>query len=190
LALVLAGASVTAADERYEDAVGDVPGGVGADIVAVTISQPWESLLSFELEFATDPPLTYDPETTSTDELWLGLSSRPEAASRDTVHEAMRAFDEFDYIVILHGATLREEIGTGSAMYDKTGPAGDEVYWRVIDVAVDGPVVTLTFDRKLVGDPEAMAFFVVASSGGPAEADVYDVYPDEDQLPARYPRQP
>jgi hypothetical protein len=56
-------------------------------------------------------------------------------------------------------------------------------------VAVDGPVATLTFDCKLVGDPEALPFFVVAWTDGPAEADVYDVYPDEDQLPALYPRQ-
>ena len=85
VALVLAGASATAADQRYEDAVGDVSGGVGPDIVAVTVSEPWESLVSFEVEFATDPPIAYDLETMSTDSLAIGLSPRPDAA----------AFDEF-----------------------------------------------------------------------------------------------
>ena len=179
-ALVLAGASATTADERYEDPVGDVTGGVGPDIVAVTISEPWESLVSFEVEFATDPPITYDLETMSTDQLAIGLSSRS-----DTV-----AFDEFDYMIMVHGATLLEEVEIGSALYDSTQPAGDEVFWRVVDVAVDGPTMTLAFDWKLVGDPDTLAFFVAASTEGSAETDVYDVYPDEDQLPGIYQRRP
>jgi hypothetical protein len=44
--------------------------------------------------------------------------------------------------------------------------------------------VTLTFDRKLVGDPDTLAFFVAASSEGPT--DVYDVVPDEAELPGIY----
>ncbi len=39
----------------------------------VTVSEPWESLLSFEVEFATDPPIAYDLETMSTDSLGIGL---------------------------------------------------------------------------------------------------------------------
>jgi hypothetical protein len=180
VALVLAGASATAADERYRDPVGDVLGGVGPDIVAVTISEPWESLISFEVEFATDPPITYDLETMTTDQLTIGLSSRS-----DTV-----AFEEFEYMLMVHGATLVEEAEIGAALYDSTQPEGDEVFWRVVDVAVDGPTVTLTFDWKLVGDPDTLAFFVGASTEGPTEMDVYDVCPDEDRLPGIYLRQP
>jgi len=179
-ALVLAGASAAAADERYEDPIGDVTGGVGPDIVAVTISEPWESLVSFEVEFATDPPIAYDLETMSTDQLTIGLSSRPDTA----------AFDEFEYMIMVHGATLPEEAEIGSALYDGTQPEGDEVFWRVVDVAVDGSTVTVTLDWKLVGDPDTLAFFVAASTEGPTEADVYDVYPDEDHLPGIYPRRP
>jgi hypothetical protein len=174
LALALAGASATAADERYEDPAGDVPGDVGPDIVAVTISEPWESLISFEVEFATDPPIGYDPETETTDALAIGLSSRPDAAM----------FDEFEYLLMVHGATLSGEAETGSALADASAPGNVEVYWRVVDVEVDGATVTLTFDRKLVGDPDTLAFFVAASSEGPT--DVYDVVPDEAELPGIY----
>jgi len=156
VALVLAGASATAADQRYEDPVGDVTGGVGPDIVAVTISEPWESLVSFEVEFATDPSITYDLETMATDSLAIGLSSRPDA----------RVFDEFEYMLMVHGATLPQELEIGSALYDSTQPVGDEVFWRVVDVAVDGPTVTLTFDWKLVGDPDTLAFFVAGDGRG------------------------
>jgi hypothetical protein len=180
IALLLAGASATVADERYEDPVGDVPGGVGPDIVAVTISEPWESLVSFEVEFATAPPITYDLETMTTDQLTIGLSSRPETV----------AFEEFEYMLMVHGATLAEEAEIGAALYDSTQPEGDEVFWRVVDVAVDGPTVTLTFDWKLVGDPDTLAFFVGASSEGQTETDVYDVCPDEDQMPGIYQRRP
>jgi hypothetical protein len=180
IALLLAGASATAADERYEDPVGDVPGGIGPDIVAVTISEPWESLVSFKVEFATDPPITYDLETMSTDQLTIGLSPRPGAV----------AFEEFEYMLMVHGATMSQEVETGAALYDSTRPEGDEVFWRVVDVDVDGPTMTLTLDWKLVGDPDTLAFFVGASTEGPAETDVYDVCPDEDQLPGIYPRLP
>ena len=93
-------------------------------------------------------------------------------------------------MLMVHGATLPEEVGIGSALYDGTQPEGDEVFWRVVDVAVDGPTVTLTLDWKLVGDPDTLAFFVAASSEGPTETDVFDVYPEEDQLPGIYPRRP
>lgn len=174
LVLVLAGTGATAADDRYEDPIGDVPGGAGPDIVMVTISQPWESLVSFEVEFAADPALGSDAGTMTTDELVIGLSSRPDAV----------AFDEFEYMLMVHGATLAEEVETGSALADATGSGTVEIYWRVVDVETDGPTVTLTFDRKLVGDPDALAFFVAATSGSAAEA--YDVVPDEDGLPGIY----
>lgn len=38
----------------YDDPVGDVP--EGPDFVACGVSEPWQSLVSFRLEFTEDPP--------------------------------------------------------------------------------------------------------------------------------------
>jgi hypothetical protein len=158
--------------------VGDVPGGIGPDIVAVTIGQPEASLVSFGVEFASDPPLTYDLETMSTDELHIGLATEPDAEIPDGYHRA----------IIVHGATLPRAVESGASMYDDTRPEGEEVLEEVIDVAVDGPTVTLTVERALLGDPDELAFFVVAMTEGSEEGaePVYDVCPDEEELPGVY----
>lgn len=154
------------------DPVGDVPDGE-PDIVAVTVSEPWQSLVSISVEFAAGSSLGYDLETMLTDELWVGLATTPEAT----------AIEEFEYLLGVHGATLSSEVETGAALFDTTRPAGDEVLWRVVDVAVDGSAVTLFVDRKLVGDPDELYFFAAVSTDGEPG---YDICPDEDELPGEY----
>jgi hypothetical protein len=154
------------------DPVGDVLDGE-PDIVSVTVSEPWQSLVSISVEFAAGSSLGYDLETMLTDELWVGLATTPEAT----------AIEEFEYLLGVHGATLSSEVETGAALFDTTRPAGDEVLWRVVDVAVDGPAVTLFVDRKLVGDPDQLYFFAAVSTDGEPG---YDICPDEDELPGEY----
>lgn len=166
---------------RYEDAVGDVPEGAGPDIVAITVDQPSASLVRFSVEFASDPPLTYDLATMTTDQLEVGLATEPDADIPGGYERA----------IIVHGATLPSAVETGANMYDETRMAGDEVLWGVVDVAVDGRIVTLTVERDLLGDSAQLAFFAVAMSEGPegpaaGDAPVYDVCPDEDGLPGLY----
>ena len=62
---------------RWATSTGGTP-----DIVACGVSEPWESLLSFRLEFASEPPLSYDMETWTTDELWVVLSTPAGATVR------------------------------------------------------------------------------------------------------------
>jgi hypothetical protein len=155
-----------------EDPVGDVPEGE-PDIVAVTVSEPWQSLVSISVEFAAGSSLGYDLETMLTDELWVGLATTPEAT----------AIEEFEYLLGVHGATLSSEVETGAALFDTTRPAGEEVLWRVVDVEVDGGTVTLSVDRKLVGDPDELYFFAAVSTDGEPG---YDICPEEDELPGEY----
>ncbi len=161
-----------AAPVTIADPVGDAPEG-GPDIVAVTVSEPWQSLVSISVEFAAEPALGYDLEKMLTDELWVGLATTPEAT----------AIEEFEYLLGVHGATLSGEVETGATLFDTTRPAGDEVLWRVVDVEVAGPAVTLFVDRKLVGDPDELYFFAAVSTDGEPG---YDICPDEDELPGEY----
>lgn len=166
---------------RYEDPVGDVPAGMAPDIVAVTVSQPDASQVSFSVEFASDPPLTYDLTTMSTDQLEIGLASEVDA----------EVAGDYERAIIVHGANLPSAIETGANMYDETRAAGDEVVWGDVDVAVEGRTVTLTVERELLGDSGQLAFFAVAMSEGSEEPEpgvepVYDICPDEEQLPGLY----
>lgn len=161
----------------HQDPVGDVLGGSGPDFVACGASEPFESLVSFTFEFAAAPPLSYDLETWSTDELFVAVSPRADAD-----------FDEgdFEYALIVHGATLPSDAETGAGLYDSTRAVGDEVFWRVVDVAVDGSTLTLSVDRKLIGDPETVYFMAGASSEGQEETTIYDICPDDGVGPLEY----
>ncbi len=160
----------------FEDAAGDVEGGVGPDFVSCSVSEPWQSLLRFELEFTTDPPLSYDLETMTTDELWVAVATGPDPVFPD----------DLTYALIVHGATLPQETETGSGLFDTTATEGNEVFWGVVDVAVDGPRLALSVDRKLLGDPEALSFFAWAGSEGEDGDGGYDSCPDEDSGPGTY----
>lgn len=161
----------------HQDPVGDVAGGSGPDFVACGVSEPWESLVSFTFEFAAEPPLSYDLETWSTDELFVAVSPRADA-------DFLKG--DFEYALIVHGATLPSDAETGSGLYDSTRAEGDEVYWRVVDIAVDGSTLTLSVDKKLIGDPDTVYFMAGASREGQEETEVYDVCPDEEVGPLAY----
>ena len=153
----------------YEDPAGDVAEGV-PDIISCGVSEPFESLVRFELEFTSDPPLSYDLETSTTDELWLVVTSRPDPVMPD----------DLEYALILHGATLPQAVESGSGLYDTTAEPGKEVFWGVVDVAVDGPKLALSVDRKLIGDPDELAFFAWSGQEGEGEAASSDSCPDEE----------
>ena len=158
----------------YEDPVGDVPGGEGPDFVSCSLSEPWQSLVSFSFEFASDPPLSYDLETMSTAELWVALATDPAAVvPEDATH-----------LLGVHGATLEAEAVTGAALWDASQVEDDPVFWRVVDVEVEGATVTLAVDRKLVGDPDDLHFVGIVSAEG---QEVGDFCPDVQELePGRY----
>ena len=156
----------------YEDPLGDVTEGA-PDLVGCSVSEPFESLVRFELEFAADPPLAYDVETWTTDELWLVVSAQPDPVMPD----------DAEYALIVHGATLEQVAESGAGLYDTTADPGDEVFWGVVDVAVDGPTLALSVDRKLIGDPDELAFYAWATTEGEDEP---DSCPDEAAGPGRY----
>jgi hypothetical protein len=158
----------------HADPVGDVQGGEGPDIVSCSIAEPWQSLVSFTFEFAADPPLSYDVETMSTDELWVGLFTDPAAVFPDDV----------THLLGVHGATLGEEAVTGATLWDASQVEGDPVFWRVVDVEVEGPTLTLAVDRKLMGDPNPDELYFV---GMAFAGEVGDFCPDVQELePGRY----
>ncbi len=137
--LMIATTGAAGAQERYEDAVGDAKG-VAPDIVAVTLSEPEGSLVSIDVEFASAPPLGTDGETW-TDVLFVGLTAEPD-------NDLLGDSEHTMYMFGAHATRLPLLVSEGGTLF---GP--QDMYWRVIDVAVDGSTVSFTLDRKLIGDP-------------------------------------
>jgi hypothetical protein len=175
---LLAGIGPASAAERHDDPVGDARG-AAPDIVAVTIEDTADTpVLGISIELASEPPVSTDGATW-TDVVFIGLVTEPELGpDGQAVSRATLADFDADYVIGAHGVTLPQEIDTGGhlAVYE----GGSELYWFVVDVAIDGPTLTWSLDRKLIGDPDALALQVLAGverddSGEPE----YDVLPDE-----------
>jgi hypothetical protein len=182
-ALVLAGAGSAAAGERYQDLVGDATG-AAPDIVAVTIEDSEDMpVVGISVEFASTPPLGTDEETW-TDVVFIGLVTDPETGPDGQPLSRVALVDsDADYTIGAHGVTLPQYLETGGHLVVSEG----DLYWFVVDVAVEGPTVTWNLDRKLIGDPDVLAFGVIAGvERDDATEEGYDVFPDEGEPFALY----
>lgn len=184
-ALMLAGATPASAVERYQDPVGDATG-AAPDIVTVTIEDSEDiPVVSISVEFASEPPLDTDEETW-TDIVFIGLVTDPETGPDGQPVSRVAIVDsDADYTIGAHGVTLPDYLEAGGHLVVFEGDG--DLYWFVVDVAVDGPTVTWVLDRKLIGDPEVLAFGVLAGvERDDATEEEYDVFPDEGEPLAVY----
>ena len=176
--LVLAITNAAAAEERYEDAVGDVTGDA-PDIVAVTIDEADNGpLFSISVEFGEERPFGSDMAT-YTDVIFIGMGAAPDVDERGIMDGATT------FLTGTHGVTLQRETDHGAHLVTP-----ERMYWQVVDVAVDGPVLTFTLDRQLIDNPLDLYFQVLVGveRGEEAEGtDEGDTYPELDQPPARFP---
>jgi hypothetical protein len=139
---------------RYEDPVGDVAGGMGPDIVAVTVSQPDPASVSISVEFASEPPLTYDLEADPrwADVLSVAIGTGPDGVTADPDGHPVTDFDTG-----VHGVTLERDLEQGAVLASEAG-----FLEGAVKVAVDGPTVTLTLTRESLGDPDRIMFTMLA----------------------------
>ncbi len=159
LALALAAGGVASATEpdegqHVDDPLGDATG-TAPDIVACSISEPDGPTVSISVEFASEPPITTDMET-YTDVIFVDLAVDPEGAMATTE----QAREETDFIIGTHAVTLPEALERGGHMYPTA--EGSELFWHVVDVAVEGPTITFAVDRELLGDPDVISWHVLA----------------------------
>lgn len=162
---------------RHVDAADDATG-MAPDILAVTIDGRTDSpLVGISVEFASEPALRTDGDTW-TDAVFIFLTSDP-ALDGDgcAVGLASRTDVRSDFAIGAHGVTLGTLVEEGGHL--AVGD-GTDLYWLVVDVAVDGPIVTWRLDRKLLGDPDALAVQVLAGvEHEDPSADGYDSFPDD-----------
>lgn len=154
---------------RYEDPVGDVAGGSGPDIVAVTVSQPDPASVSIRVEFASEPPLTNDLKAGWTDVLSFEIGTGP-----DGVTVTSDGHPVADFWTGLHGVTLERASEDGAILASEAG-----FLEGAVDVTVDGPTATLTLTRESLGDPDRITFVVLAGrETEDDEASGEDLFPD------------
>jgi hypothetical protein len=162
---------------RYEDPVGDMADGIGADIVEVTISQPDPASVSIVVEFAADPPLTYSSEEGWTDMLMLLGATGPEGVV--PLPGEGQGVDA-DFITGLHGATLQASVEEGAPLVLDGSMDGNPVA-----VALEGSTVTLTLTRESLGDPERILFWMgtcreyVSGEGSTRGGDTFPDSPED-----------
>ena len=126
-----------AAEKHYEDAVGDAEGDA-PDIVSVSVDKPEnEDTIRFDIEFAPERPFGSDMQTW-TDVVFVAMSATAETDERGVLSSDV-------YTTGTHGATLARQAETGAFLV-----TDDEMYRYVVDVDVAGPVISFTFDRKLL----------------------------------------
>ena len=142
---------------RYEDLVGDAEGGVGPDIVAVTVSQPDAARVRFSVEFAAVPPLGVDIAAGTTDTLMVFIGTQPDAIT------TMKNL----FVTGLHGATLEDEVANGTHL-SVPPDESRELRERVVKVTVEGATATMTLTREILGNPPKLYFVVGAGREGTA----------------------
>lgn len=150
--------SASPAIVRFGDPVGDTKGGVGPDIVAVTVSQPDAATVRFSIEFAVAPPLGIDTAAGSTDTLMVFMGTQPDTAT--TLKNL--------FVMGLHGATIQDEAANGAHL---SVPPDESrtLRERVVKVTVDGATVTMTLTREILGNPAKLYFMVGVGREGPAD---------------------
>jgi len=182
--LAAAGGSIVAATESYEDPADDATGDA-PDIVTCTISEPDDGpVVAISVEFASEPPLGTDMET-YTDVVFIDLVTDPEPTPTPKAQGADEDdpnADQTDYIFGAHAVTLPEYLESGAHLYATEGTS--DLFWHVVDVAVDGPTVTWTLDRKLIGDPDVLSWHVLAGvereeTENADSEDAFDECPDD-----------
>ena len=176
-ALVLDGGGAVAAGQRYEDAVGDVIGDA-PDIVAVTVEEAeYGPLFSISVEFGPERPFGSDMAT-YTDVIFVEMAAEPTVDERGIMQSGI------GYLTGTHGVTLKMQAEAGAHLLTPTG-----MYEQVVDVAVEGPVLTFTLDRQLIDSPRDLYFQVLVGveRGEEVEGtDEGDVYPELDVGPAHF----
>ncbi len=170
------GVALGSEPQRYEDAVGDATGD-SPDIVAVTVSEPDEGpLIRFAIELTPERPFGTDLETW-TDTVFIIMSSEPTTDDRGILTGD-------HYTTGTHGVTLAMQEQTGAFLVTEA-----DMYYYVVDVDATGPVLTFTFDHKLIDSPLDLYWQVLLgverddSAEGEMEG---DIYPEEGEPPAHY----
>jgi hypothetical protein len=181
-ALLMAGmAGGAAADERFEDAIGDVDGDA-PDIVAVTVSEPeGQPIIRFEVELAPGRPFGTDMESW-TDVLFLALASDDQTDDRGVLD------GDSVYITGTHGVTLALQRHSLAPLLTP-----EDEYYYVVGIDGDDTTIGFRFDPQLVGSPRDLYWQLLVGVEREDELDRLpegeaegDAYPNEGEPPAHY----
>lgn len=145
-ALILSGSALAAVG--YPDKVGDVKGGAGPDLAAVTVSHT-KTHVTFRFRFTTAPPLRASTSQGWVDMLLVGIDVPP-----------LRTWPRVD------GEWLNVDFAAGTHGPSGTGVLSDVAKRKVaarFPVAISGSTVSFSIPRRALRDPGRFTFRVAVA---------------------------
>jgi hypothetical protein len=147
---VLALAGIALAATTYRDRVGDVEGGPGPDLAAITVSDT-ETTLTFRVRFAEAPPLRVSRAEGWVDMLLVGIDVPPRGA-RPVIGGDWRGAD---YALGTHGPSK-----TGLLVRLGRGENRQVARFRIV---TRGSTLAFSFPKRAIGSPSWFAFQAAAA---------------------------
>ena len=158
LLLLLAVCGVALAAKTFTDPVGDVRGGAGPDVVAVTLSNT-ASTLTFRVRFASAPPLRLSTRGKWVDMLLIGIDVPPLGPPPTRPGGEWRGAD---FALGTHGPSK-----TGLLVRLGKNRSARPIRFRIV---TRGRTLSFSIPRRALGSPRWFAFNVAAAREGESEA--------------------
>lgn len=147
----LAVSAAAPAATGYRDRVGDVKGGTGPDIAAVTLSST-ASTITFRIRFATEPPLRIGTRDRWTDMLLIGIDVPPFGPKPVSPGGEWAGAD---FWLGCHGPAK-----TGKLVHLEAGRSGPVTTFAI---GTRGRTLSFSIPRRALGSPTRIAFAVAAA---------------------------
>ena len=165
--LLLALCSPALAAQQYRDPVGDVKGGAGPDLVAVTLSNT-ASTLTFRVRFAHAPPLRVSQQEKWVDMLLIGIDVPPLGPPPVT---AGGEWPGMNFALGTHGPSA-----TGLLVRPGSMHGAPPVRFKIVR---SGATLSFSIPRRPLGGARTLAFSVAAAREGesPSTGGGFDVAP-------------
>lgn len=158
LLLPAAFCGVALAATAYPDPIGDVQGGAGPDVVAVTISNT-ASHLTFHVRFAGGPPLRLNAREKWVDMLLIGIDVPPLGPPPSTPGGEWRGAD---FALGAHGPA-------GTGLLVRLGEKRSAAPLR-FEIVTHGRTLSFSIPRRALGSPRWFRFNVAAAREGESRA--------------------
>ena len=169
--LLLAASGAAVAATRYPDRVGDLKGGAGPDIVAVTLSHT-RTAVAFRVLFAEAPPLRVSTHERWVDMLLIGidvppLGRRPVAPGGE--------WPGANFALGVHGPSRTGQL----VRLGKGIPEASRLVAR-LTIVTRGPALSFSIPRRAIGSPRWFTFVVASARETEREAagGGFDVAPE------------
>lgn len=173
------GTATPTGETTFADPAGDIAGGGGPDLVAISVSRTPSDVV-FGIRFADAPPLRTSRSEGWSDMLLVSIDVPPAGPPPTPA-----GWIGVDYVAGLHGSQPSVSFRRMRGSSDDAAPPGATAGEATaapgpverLPATVDGATLRFAIPRRMLGDPASFAFTVVTGREGGAAAGANDVAP-------------